>query len=368
MGTQDAPWRVPTFGLNWAALVCPFLLPVSFLWDVISYWSILISYWMSRGAGSHAEKVRGVQDQVRRRNGRKMCTARPSWMSISQQRLGYKDRMCRVRLDSLQDIVTVDRDKMTVSVEPNITIGFLNRALVRLGLSLPVVPELDNLTIGGLINGGGIESTSHKYGLFHHIATEYEVVLASGEVITASQTENEEYFHAIPMSYGTLGFVTMVRLRVVEYKPFIRLTYTPCHSLDQTIATFSAQTMKDTENDSVEGIAFSRDTSVIMTGQFVSREQVDWARLNPMGRWYKPWFYQHVRSFLETGVKEHEEFVPTLDFHQRHNKPCFWMSHIWLPWADKPLARLLTGRFGRIYVDDDGDCQFSNVLQAGFCQ
>ena len=99
----------------------------------------------------------------------------------------------------LQDIVCVDREAMTVSVEPNITIGLLNRALVRLGLTLPVVPELDNLTIGGLVNGGGIESTSHKYGLFHHIATEYEVVVASGEVITANESENTEYFHAIPM-------------------------------------------------------------------------------------------------------------------------------------------------------------------------
>ena len=270
MVTQDAPWRVNTFGLNWAALVCPLLLPVSFLWDLVSYWSLLASYWLARGALTHEDKLRDVQDQVsifskyffliifcdnffyqvRQRDGRKMCTARPSWMSISQQRLGYKDRMCRVRLDALKAIISVDREQMSVSVEPNITIGFLNRALVRQGLTLPVVPELDNLTIGGLVNGGGIESTSHKYGLFHHIATEYEVVLASGEVIRASLKENEEYFHAIPMSYGTLGFVTLVKLRVVEHKPYIRLTYTPCHSLDQTIATFSAQTMKDTDNDS----------------------------------------------------------------------------------------------------------------------
>ena len=64
--------------------------------------SILIKYWLSSGAASHGDKVRRVQEQVRARAGRKMCTARPSWMSISQQRLGYKDRMCRVRLDMLQ--------------------------------------------------------------------------------------------------------------------------------------------------------------------------------------------------------------------------------------------------------------------------
>ena len=149
-------------GFNWAAAVCPFLLPISFIWDLVSYWSVIFSYWLSSwsGANRHADKVKKVQEQVRERDGKQMCTARPSWKSISHQRLGYKDRMHRVRLDFLKDIVSIDTDRMEVSVEPNITIGYLNRALVRLGLTLPVVPELDNLTVGGLIAGGCIESTS----------------------------------------------------------------------------------------------------------------------------------------------------------------------------------------------------------------
>ena len=53
------------------------------------------------------------------------------------------------------------------------------------GYTLPVVPELDMLTIGGLIMGGGLESTSHKYGMFHHICTQYEVVTADGECVLA---------------------------------------------------------------------------------------------------------------------------------------------------------------------------------------
>ena len=59
MGAKD-----PLYGLNWAALVCPLLLPVSFLWDLVSYWSLLASYWLARGATTHEDKVRGVQDQV----------------------------------------------------------------------------------------------------------------------------------------------------------------------------------------------------------------------------------------------------------------------------------------------------------------
>ena len=65
----------------------------------------------------------------------------------------------RVQVHDLQDILGVDREKMEVfillpclllvimmmiqvSVEPGITIGFLNRLLVAEGLSLAVVPEV----------------------------------------------------------------------------------------------------------------------------------------------------------------------------------------------------------------------------------
>ena len=76
-----------------------------------------------------------------------MCTARPQWMSISPQSFQYKDKMFRVRLN-LDKIVGIDKKKMVVKVEPSISIGLLNRALVEQGLTLPIVPELDQLTIG----------------------------------------------------------------------------------------------------------------------------------------------------------------------------------------------------------------------------
>ncbi len=69
-------------------------------------------------------------------------------------------------LVDLADILSVDEEKRIVRVEPMVSIGVLNDYLVKKGWTLPVVPELDDLTIGGLVMGGGIESTSHKYGLF----------------------------------------------------------------------------------------------------------------------------------------------------------------------------------------------------------
>ena len=44
--------------------------------------------------------------------------------------------------------------------------GQLSRALNNLGWTIPILPELDDLTVGGLVMGTGIETSSHKYGLF----------------------------------------------------------------------------------------------------------------------------------------------------------------------------------------------------------
>ena len=54
----------------------------------------------------------------------------------------------------------------TVKCEPLVTMGQLSRTLNHIGWTIPILPELDDLTIGGLVMGTGIETSSHKYGLF----------------------------------------------------------------------------------------------------------------------------------------------------------------------------------------------------------
>lgn len=74
------------------------------------------------------------------------------------------------------------------------------------GLTLPVLPELDVLTTGGLLCGVGVETSSHKHGLFQHCCTKFEVVLPSGEVVVCSKDENSDLFKAFPWLGTTLLF------------------------------------------------------------------------------------------------------------------------------------------------------------------
>ena len=173
----------------------------------------------------------------------------------------------------MNDIISVDEKNRIVRVEPMVTISQLNNYLIRLGWMLPVVPEIDYLTLGGLVMGGGIETTSHKYGLFQFICTSYELVMGDGSVKTCCKDENMELYSAIPFSYGTLGFLTAMDIMIIPYQPYIKLAYIPVHSLDKAVETLENIT-NDPTVDSVEGLMLTKDSAVIMSGKFVDKYEV----------------------------------------------------------------------------------------------
>lgn len=144
----------------------------------------------------------------------KMCTARPGYQTMSFRQPLYKSKMFQVKCN-LIDILEIDREKQTVRVEPMATMGQISATLAKIGWTTAIVPEMDDLTVGGLVMGTGIESSSHKYGLFQHICESFELVLADGSVVKCSREEKSDLFYAIPWSYGTLGFLTCAEIRII---------------------------------------------------------------------------------------------------------------------------------------------------------
>lgn len=170
---EKKPFKFTKFLMDHIGFLVMFVLvPLSLAYDFFWFLRIRLQA-LTKGAPiKHGEKLKDVQRQIRewKAAGAKqpMCTARPQWKSISLQKLSYKNRMHGIRID-MPDILHLDEQKRIVTVEPMVTIGQLNDFLISRGWTVPVVPELDDLTIGGLVMGGGIESTSHKYGLFQVI-------------------------------------------------------------------------------------------------------------------------------------------------------------------------------------------------------
>ncbi|RQM25304.1 hypothetical protein B5M09_000915 [Aphanomyces astaci] len=247
--------------------VCFFLLPLSFVYDILYYLRNRVIFYANSAPNKHAERVRAVQEQVGlpscppllrtdfvavqltchalslqvlkwNKDGRKtpMCTARPGWQNISYRRGLYKKTLSNIKIN-MMDVLKVDTTGKSVWVEPLVTMGQLSATLSPLGWCLAIVPELDDLTVGtfvyihhipvsslcsslgGLVMGTGIETSSHRYGLFQHICTSYELVLADGSTVICSKDVHADLFYSIPWSYGTLGFLTAVEIQIVPTKP-----------------------------------------------------------------------------------------------------------------------------------------------------
>jgi len=226
-----------------------------------------------------------------------------------------------------------------VRVEPGVTCGQLSQTLVPLGWTPEIVPELDDLTVGGLINGFGVETSSHKFGLFQHICVSFEIALPGGRVETCSPTENPDLFYAVPWSHGTIGFLLSAELRIVPSKKYVKVTYTPFHDRQKMLDAFD-NASRDQANDFVEVLAYSPRTSVLMTA--VLTDESEFWKIHRIGRFFGPWFYKYVQTFLRKKDGDYE-YIPLRDYYHRHTRSLFWEMEDIIPFGHTWPFRILCG-------------------------
>ena len=250
----------------------------------------------------------------------------------------YKATSTKIPVTHLCNVVQLDTEKMTVFVEPMVTMGQITHTLNHLGLTLPVLPELDDLTVGGLCCGVGVETSSHKYGLFTHTCVTFEIVTAEGEVKRCSATENPELFRAIPWSHGTLGFLVGVEIKVIQAKPWVRVEYEPIRDKEAAVQACK-EAFDDTSIDFVEALVYSTDDWVIMKGYMV--ESPEPGLVNAIGNYWKPWFFTHVQKYLDSGAGV--EYIPLRDYYHRHTRSLFWEIQDIVTFGNHPIFRYLLG-------------------------
>ncbi|KAJ8962634.1 hypothetical protein NQ318_001027 [Aromia moschata] len=224
-----------------------------------------------------------------------------------------------------------------------VTVGDITNYLIPKGYTLAVTLEIADATLGGLAMGTGMTTHSHKVGLYHETIESYEVVLSDGSLVVASRTENEDLYKALPWSHGSLAFLVSLTLKIVKVKTYIKLNYIPVKGQSNycdMIRLLSGDNGSDYPVPNyLEATIFSRDEAVIMTGDYSDFDPN--LPVNNLARWYKPWFYKYVESFLKKG--KHTELVPLRDYLLRHNRAIFWVVESMIPFGNNPLFRLLFG-------------------------
>ncbi|MDQ2690297.1 MAG: FAD-binding oxidoreductase [Chloroflexota bacterium] len=101
----------------------------------------------------------------------------------------------------------VDVERRMAWAGAGLTAGEYTAAVAQHGLATPF-GDTGSVGLGGITLGGGIGWLARKHGLTIDSLLAAEIVLASGEVVIASETENSDLFWALRGGGGNFGVVT----------------------------------------------------------------------------------------------------------------------------------------------------------------
>ncbi|KAF2702742.1 FAD-binding domain-containing protein [Pleomassaria siparia CBS 279.74] len=256
------------------------------------------------------------------------------------------DQSSIVDVSSLNHILSINVERRTALVEPNVPMDVLVQETMKMSLLPPVVMEFPGITVGGGFVGTAGESSSFKHGLFDRTVLSVEVVLANGTHVIASKSSNSELFEGLRGSFGTLGVLTMVELRLVDMKKYVEVTYHPTNSIEGAMAKLEEETSRE-ENDYVDGVLFAKNSGVVVSGRLVDASTQTTTTIRRFCRPWDEWFYIHA-SKLASKPTPTTELVPVQDYLFRYDRGAFWTGmyafrHFWMPF--NRLTRLILDYF-----------------------
>ncbi|KAI9705307.1 MAG: hypothetical protein M1820_005137 [Bogoriella megaspora] len=249
-----------------------------------------------------------------------------------------------VDISALSNVIKVDRSSMTAVVEPNVPMDKLVQATLAHDMIPPVVMEFPGITVGGGFSGSAGESSSFKYGYFDETVKSVEMVLADGKVVKASEHENPDLFKGAGGSLGTLGITTKLEVRLIPAKKYVKLVYHPCCSIHDTIATIREAT-QDPKNDYVDGIIFSKDHGLIMTGQLTD-DVPESEKLPKFSGSWDQWFHIHAQQKPTDAPST--DYIAIAEYLFRYDRGGFWVG----AQAFKYFSFVPFNRFTRWFLND----------------
>lgn len=240
-------------------------------------------------------------------------------VSNTMRKSQYRNFRKELGVDQLKEVIEIDEIEMTVLVEPGCPMDKLATVCSKFNLMVPVMPEFKGITVGGAINGAALESSSHQFGQFNDICLNYEILLGNGELIEASPENYPDLFYGVSGAYGSLGIITLVKIKLIPKKPFVHLKYHRFDEIVKALEFLNRTCASQNPPEFIEGIIFDQKHSVIIEGRLQSNNDNHFP-IYKLSK-FKPFFFQHVKE-----TENSEEIISTDDYLFRHDRGAFWMG------------------------------------------
>ena len=119
-----------------------------------------------------------------------------------------------VSMDSMDRIISIDREKLQVTVGAGITIADLNEELHKIGFALPNLGDIDAQSLAGAI-ATGTHGTGINFNSISSAVVGIRIATGDGSILDISESKNSEFLAPSKVSLGALGIITSVTLQCV---------------------------------------------------------------------------------------------------------------------------------------------------------
>ena len=267
----------------------------------------------------YADKRARAVTAIRATNAATSLALEKTTSNLFRQRV--QTQVHRLDLRDFNHVIRVDEREQFAEVEGLTTYEDLVRETLPFQLMPTVVPQLKSITIGGAIAGIGIESSSFKCGFVHETVQELEILLPDGRVVVATKAnEYSDLFFGFPNSYGTLGYVLKLKVKLLPIKPFVKLTH---HRYSDWEKYFSemARLCNERSVDFVDGTMFTDKDLYITTGEFIDRAE-----------WLSD--YTYLQIYYQSIQQKKTDYLTAHDYLWRWDTDWFWCSkHFFLQYS-----------------------------------
>lgn len=230
----------------------------------------------------------------------------------------YKSGHHRVDVASLNSILDINKLEQTATVQSGVTFQDLCHETLKQGLLPLVVPEFKSITIGGAIQGIGIESSSWQNGAVDESIIEATLILGDGSIVSSETVP--DLWREVPGSNGTLALVVDAKLRL---RP-ATLTMTVRYELLDGLESVNERINKLDEDpqwswigqDRLVDAVWIKDLGIVVMFAGCAGENTDTLSSSTyVETAFSPFFFQHIEQvaekYLSAPKSVYSETMPT---------------------------------------------------------
>ena len=244
--------------------------------------------------------------------------------------LKFKKNQTRIETGILTNVLELN--EKYIDCESAVTIGKVNRSTIPKERMIPALPEGDNFTVGGCLAGLGLGSSSYIYGFFNDNVIDFDIILGNGELIKdVSETNHSDLFYGIAGTYGTLGIITRVKIKLIPCKKFVKVNYHHYNSFENFYEEFSKM-IKNKDDDFIEAFANKKNSYTIVSANFIKNVDQNKVAVIKDKDIMKQ---RNMTIYAQISNKKESCYLRLLDYLERYSYAAFWGHYLYTPYKKR---------------------------------